>query len=133
MAERIGFIDYGGVAQEYSKRHELYRTVLDETCSYSSQVFGNSTIAEMITLFREEVVCRRIVLAGWIDQVVPDVQLVSETSAVTEEFSLKLDNYRPDQGGDIGVFFCGDDDEELLEIGLSRDYELITVTRYLRS
>ena len=154
MFDRVSFLDPGGVIDEYSKQ-ELYRTGLyyPEIHSYSSQVFGDGPIADTlasycanvvkarslltggikqpvadeIVSFCEITVCKRIVLVGWIDGAVVEIRCVSVSPL---EISDLLDEYRPDQGGPIGVYFCGDGDNDLLEIYLDMEIGRISVFLY---
>jgi hypothetical protein len=141
--------------REYGKT-ELYQANLDETCSYSSQVFGvgpiadtitsycvitiltsellgglnNQPVADVIADFCEEVSCARIVLVGWIDNAIRQIWMISESPL---EIAQEIDVYRPEENGDMRIYFCSDRYTDILCIGLSRDDGSISVTRFRKS
>ncbi|WP_339748156.1 hypothetical protein [uncultured Rubinisphaera sp.] len=114
----VAFLDNQGVVDAYTNIDERYRIGLDQAKPFSLQLTSNKAIASEVRAFLNNAHNSVFVLAGWIDQAVLEVKSIGDSFLTC---ALACDEYRPDQGGDMGIYLISDDKEEILEVGLSTE------------
>ena len=126
----LSFLTNEGIAGVYTICEEIYHTGLDQTKPYSQQVIKDPDIRRAIDEFEAKANRNEYVLAGWIDQAVLEIKATDQTFLACAALT---DEYRPDQGGDSGIYLISQDGNEVLEIGMSKEIGRLWVSTYMKS